>query len=69
MKLDRRIRVQGGSGLVDPAVSSTHHHASQIRGHLLPVSVLVKVVALQPYDDEGHDGLDDAELQRGLQFN
>ena len=32
----------------------------------VPVAVLVEVVALQPDDDEGHDGLDDTELQRGL---
>ena len=30
--------------------------------HLLQVSVLVEIVALQPDDDGGHDGLDDAEL-------
>ena len=34
--------------------------------YLLPVSVFVEVVALQPDDDEGHDGLDHAELERRL---
>ncbi len=33
---------------------------------LPPISVLIVAVALQPDDDEGHDGLDDAELQSGL---
>ena len=31
--------------------------------YLLPVSVPVEIVALHP-DDEGHDGLDDAQVQR-----
>ena len=34
--------------------------------NLLPVSVLVEVVALEPDDDEGHDRLHHAELQRRL---
>ena len=34
--------------------------------NLLPVSVLVEVVALEPDDDEGHDRLHHAELQRCL---
>ena len=34
--------------------------------NLLPVTILVEMVALQPDDDECHDGLDDAELKGGL---
>ena len=37
-----------------------------IHENLLPVSVLVEVVALEPDDDEGHDRLHHAELKRRL---
>ena len=37
-----------------------------IHVNLLPVAVLVEVVALEPDDDEGHDRLHHAELQRRL---
>ena len=63
MHLYRRVYEQSSQ--------TNEHKMKQIKPRIQdndspPVTVLVQPVALQPDDDEGHDGLDDAELERGL---